>query len=324
MSPSSMREVVELAQRRGRIVADELDEQDRVRLADQRALDHRPERRIAARKVDHRPIDELDRRRPELRRGAARNPSPGAATEKLTTPSARCTRQRRELQRQRARPRERAFAADEQVREIDAAVTRVRTLALRVEDVERCSRRRGASPSAPRARSRRARARRSNAARRGAPARGPTLRPSRARAEPRLRAVGKPRIERSDVVHHVAVRERARAAGVVARHAAQCALRRRADVDRKPQAVLAQPSVQCVEHDAGLDGDCLLLGVECDDAVEMLAVVDRPAPRRPSARTASFRRRAEASACARLAHICIAARTSSSSSGTSTPSGCTW
>ncbi len=44
--------------------------------------------------------------------------------------------QRRELQRQRAHPGQRSFAADEQVGVIDAAVAGVRPLALRMEDVE--------------------------------------------------------------------------------------------------------------------------------------------------------------------------------------------
>ena len=44
--------------------------------------------------------------------------------------------QRRELQRQLARPGERAFGADQQVREVDAAVVGVGLFALRMEDVE--------------------------------------------------------------------------------------------------------------------------------------------------------------------------------------------
>ena len=47
------------------VLAGELDQQDRLRLADQRASIDRPERRIAAREIDHRAIDELDRRRLE-------------------------------------------------------------------------------------------------------------------------------------------------------------------------------------------------------------------------------------------------------------------
>ena len=48
---------------------------------------------------------------------------------------------------------------------------------------------------------------------------------------------------------------RARAAGVVAGHAADRRLRAGRDVDRKPEAVRLQLRVQRVEHDAGLDLD---------------------------------------------------------------------
>ena len=54
------------------------------------------------------------------------------------------------------------------------------------------------------------------------------------------------------VVDHVAVRDRARAAGVVARHAAERGLRAGGHVDREPQAVRLQLRVERVEHDAGL------------------------------------------------------------------------
>ena len=76
------------------------------------------------------------------------------------------------------------------------------------------------------------------------------------------------------VVHHVAVGDRARAAGIVAGHAAQRRLRRRADVYGKPQAARPEPRVELVEHDAGLDGNRPRRLVQRDDAIEVLAVVD--------------------------------------------------
>ena len=44
----------------------EFDEQDRIRFADQGALDDRPECRIGARQIQHRPIDQFDRGGREL------------------------------------------------------------------------------------------------------------------------------------------------------------------------------------------------------------------------------------------------------------------
>ena len=116
-------------------LADELDQQDRFGLADQRALDDRPERGIAAREVDHRPVDQLDRRRPEaddVLRGIHRP----VQRRKVDDAEHAVPRQRREVQRERARPGERALAADEQMREVDAAVRGVGPLALRAEEVD--------------------------------------------------------------------------------------------------------------------------------------------------------------------------------------------
>ena len=132
----------------------------------------------------------------------------------------------------RSRDRERAFAADQQVREVHRIVGRVGPLATAGRRCRGCSRRPGAAPWDTCARSRRAR-RRPSAATLSAMARTRrrhVLRPRR--AEARARAVGQDGVDGGDVVHHVAVADRAAAAGIVARHAAQGALRRRRDVDR--------------------------------------------------------------------------------------------
>jgi len=63
------------------------------------------------------------------------------------------------------------------------------------------------------------------------------------RAEAPALAVHGERVDREHVVHHVAVGDRARAAGVVARHAPEGGLRRGRHVDRVPQPVLAQLGV---------------------------------------------------------------------------------
>jgi hypothetical protein len=64
--PRHSHEVLELAPRCACLVAHELHEQDRLRLADERRVDDRPERGIAAREVDHGAIDELHRGGPSV------------------------------------------------------------------------------------------------------------------------------------------------------------------------------------------------------------------------------------------------------------------
>jgi hypothetical protein len=257
----------------GRIVARELDEQDCVGLAHQRTLDHRTERRIATRKVDHRPIDELDRGGPECYELARRGHRRMQRAE-VDDAERAVTGQRRERQCKRPRPCERAFAADEQVREVDAAVHRVRALALRVEHVRVVAAhtphdtRHDARDLVVLALANRPQ-RRNELAHSGRRVVHVTL-----WSEPRFGPIREPDIQCSDVVHHVAVVQRARAARVVAGHPAERGLRRRADVDREPQAVLAQPAVQFVEDDARLDGDRLRGCIERHHAVQVLAVVD--------------------------------------------------
>ena len=60
---------------------------------------------------------------------------------------------------------------------------------------------------------------------------------ARDRTEMRLRAVRQHRVDREHVLARVAVAQRARAAGIVADHAADGGARGGRDVDRKPQAV---------------------------------------------------------------------------------------
>ena len=77
-----------------------------------------------------------------------------------------------------------------------------------------------------------------------------------------------------DVVHHVAVADRPAAAGIVAGHAAQRALRRGRDVDRVPEAVRLQPGVELVEHDARLHRDLGAVLVEAHDLAQVLGDID--------------------------------------------------
>ena len=60
-SPEELAQADEPSRQLDRVAAGELDQQDRRRFAGKRAVDHRTERRIAAREIDHRAIDEFDR-----------------------------------------------------------------------------------------------------------------------------------------------------------------------------------------------------------------------------------------------------------------------
>ena len=88
------------------------------------------------------------------------------------------------------------------------------------------------------------------------------IRHLRFRPEARDGAIGKQCIDGLDVVHHVAVGDRARSAGIVAGHPAERRLRRGADIDREPQSVRPQPCVEGVEDDAGLDDDGARVAIE--------------------------------------------------------------
>jgi hypothetical protein len=127
-----------------------------------------------------------------------------------------------------------------------------------------CSRPPGAAPSGSARRSRPLPARRAPACRRT------TRRPSLVRpGRSGQRAVGEQRVDRQHMVAHDAVADRAGAAGVVARHAAERRPRGRGDVDRKPQPMGFERPVEFVQHDAGLDDAAPVGGVDLDDAVEM-------------------------------------------------------
>jgi hypothetical protein len=96
----------------------------------------------------------------------------------------------------------------------------------------------------------------------------------RRKAEATAHAGGQPRIDGAHAVDHVAVGERARAARVVAAHAADRGLRRGGDVDREPHALRAQLRVERVEDHARLDHRAARLGIDLEHAIEVAAVVD--------------------------------------------------
>ena len=87
-------------------------------------------------------------------------------------------------------------------------------------------------------------------------------------------AVGQDRLDRPHIVAHGAVADRARAAAVVARHAAERRPVGGRDVDREEQAVGLQKAVQAVEHQAGLDRDPPGRRIEVADLGQMLRDID--------------------------------------------------
>ncbi len=90
----------------------------------------------------------------------------------------------------------------------------------------------------------------------------------------RLRAVRQDRVDREHVLARVAVAQRARAAGIVADHAADGGARGGRDVDREPQPVRTELPVELIEHDAGLDHAAPRRDVELQDMVEIFRAVD--------------------------------------------------
>ena len=243
--------------------AHEFDQQDRLRLADERRVDDRPERRIAAREVDHRPVDQLHRRRPELD-DDARAFHRAMERRKVDDAERAMPRQRRELQASISRVHASVPSLPtRRCAKLTLPSLGVGSLAQRMEDVDVVAADPAQHLSAPWPRFRRARGDRSRADPRAARAPAAAHPPSRA-SGPKRAVVPSARSASiaSDVVHHVAVGDRARSARVVAGHAAQRRLRRRADVDRKPQAVRLQPRIERVEDDAGLDGDRSRVAVE--------------------------------------------------------------
>ena len=251
---------------------------------------------LLAREVDHRAIDELDRGRAEL--DDVLRVLHRAMQRREVHDAERAVRgQRRKLEREAARPRERAFAADQEVRVVDAAVGGVRPLALRVEDVDVVA---ADAPQDVRhlARDLVALALADRAQR---------------RTRSRARALG------AFVAFHRRLRSGPKRASVpsasIASIAATLCTMLPYAIEREPQELLPAmpPRVACadvltstgnhtpcgfsqrverVEHDAGLHGDVCALRVVAEHAVQVLAVVDdeRGADRLPALRAAGAAR----------------------------------
>ena len=247
------------------LVARELDEQDRVRLAADRLVHGRAEGCDVARQLDHRPVDELYGRGPEPD-DVPREVHRLIESREVHHAEHLVRRQRRKLELDLAEQPKRSFGADEQLREIE----RVRRRQVEVVAGHAPLQLRDARfDLVPLARVQLAHLgdELAVASRAGRWAGGDGA------ARQRF-AAREPRLDLEDVVHHVAVTQRASAAAVVRRHAADRGLRRRRDIDRVPEAELLQAGVQLVEDDAGLDRGGAALRVDLQQPVQVLAGVD--------------------------------------------------
>jgi hypothetical protein len=117
----------EIAHLRLALLARELDQQDGLGIADQGALDDRPEGGIGARQLDHRAIDQLHGRGLQLHDVLGAVHGLVEAGE-VHDAQGLVLGQRGELQRQALRHRQGAFAADQQMGEVHRIVERVRPL----------------------------------------------------------------------------------------------------------------------------------------------------------------------------------------------------
>ena len=251
------------------ILLGELDKQDRLRIAAHDRVDGGLEHRDLAGEAQHGAVDQLDRDRPELddvlRRIHRRHEAAEMAGADRATPE-----QRRKLELDPGGERERALGADQDMREVEIVaagderveiVTADPALHLGKVRVDRFGLAGGDGEEVASERNERRLPRQVGEV-------------ARRRTEMRMRAVRQDSVDREHVLAGVAVAQRARAAGIVADHAADGGARGGGDVDRKPQPVRSQPAIELVEHDAGLDRAAPAGHVERQHVVEMARAVD--------------------------------------------------
>ena len=248
------------------IVLAELDQQDGGGRAAHEFFQRRPEHRDLARQLDHGAVDQLDRDRPKPHDvlGGIHRLVEAAEVDGADRAAAE---QRRQLQFDAGREAERAFGADQHMREVDVVLARHQ----RVEIV--------AADAALHLREARgdlvglARADREQVLGQRPQRRRHVVEVAADAAEMRQRAVRQQRLDRDHVVAHGAVAHRAAAAGIVAGHAADGGARGGGDIDREPQPVRLELAVEIVEHDAGLDRAARALDVEIEDAGEIFRAI---------------------------------------------------
>ena len=141
------------------LLARELDQQDRLGLADQGALDHRPEGGIGARQLDHGAIDQLDRGRLQLDDVLRRCPSPCRSWGSSPRPASCAWAAARASGVSRSVTASVPSLPTSRCARFTELSSRVGPLRLREEDVEVVAARPGAAPWGTCARSRRARRR---------------------------------------------------------------------------------------------------------------------------------------------------------------------
>ena len=251
------------------VVLGELHEQDRGGIAAHDRVDRGLEHRDLAGEPQHGAIDELDRDRPErddVLRGLHRL---GEAAEMAGADRAPA-KQGRKLELDPGGERERALGADENVREIEVVAAGHQRVEIVAADpalhlgeiaLDRVGLARREREEIARQRNERRLPRQVGEI-------------ARDRTETGGRAVRQHGIDRKHVLARVAVAQRTRAAGIVAHHAADGGARGGGDVDRKPQPVRAQPAIELVEHDAGLDRAALAGDVERQHMIEIFRAVD--------------------------------------------------
>ena len=271
----------------GAVLARELHQQQRVGRAAHEPLDGGTERRDVARELDEGAVDELHRARAE-RHDVPRRGHRLVEGREVTHPEHAVGRQRLQVELDLGEESERALGSHQQVGHVVAAGHAAGHAAGRASD-HRAGGTAGhegvdvvaADPPEQGGEAARDLVGLAGAQRAHAPdeigvvfvAGEPREIPGDL-AEPHRVPVGENCADRVHVVHHVAVADGARAAGVVAGHAADGGAVGRRDVDGEEEALGLQPGIQPVEHDAGLDRDAARFLVEVDHAVEMPAGVD--------------------------------------------------
>jgi hypothetical protein len=247
----------------------ELDQQQCGRGAAHKGFERRPEHRDVAGESDHGRVDELDRNRPELDDMLSRRHRL-LETAKMASADRTLAKHGRELELDCGGKGERALRADQDMGEVDIVPSRHQRIDVVTAD-----------PALHPGKARRdlaglARAEREQIAGQGLEGRivGQVGKVRRDRTEMRPGAVSQQCVDGEDVFPRVAIAQRATAAGVVCRHAADGGAGGCRDIDRKPEPMWLELPIQIVEHDAGLDPDATPRHIEIENPVEMHRAVD--------------------------------------------------
>jgi hypothetical protein len=254
----------ELLQLRLALVAGKLDQQQRIWLAAHETIDGLAKQRNLARQIDHGAIDQFDRGRVEPDDMLGRVHRLVKARE-MANAQHLVPRDLLQLQLQAGKKRQRAFRTDQQARDVglvglrdlvdvvtaDATQQRRKTafylLRLALAELDHFTHQAGTAS---------------------------LQRTVRRVGEVRAAAVRQDGVDGLHVVHHVAVANRARAATVVAGHAAEGGAIPGGDVDRIEKPMWPEVAVELVEHHSGLDANRARLGIEGFHLVQVLAGID--------------------------------------------------